>query len=205
MENIYVKAVRYLVELDSKIEELKHSGEKQQIHPSVFIAEGVRILGNVTIGEGSSIWFNAVLRGDEGPIIIGKNTNIQDCCVLHSDSGVGVVVGNWVTIGHGAVVRGANIGDNVTIGMNSTVMTGALIPDCCVIGAHSFVSYGTRFPPRTLIIGTPAKVVRELSEAEIENSRLPSQISLKLKQYYQHIREVQAPDKRQSKASPNSH
>ncbi|MFC1913994.1 gamma carbonic anhydrase family protein [Chloroflexota bacterium] len=174
----------YFLKLDSKIEEMKRIGEAKKIAPSVFVAEGAKIFGEVTIGENSSIWFNAVLRGDEGPIVIGDNCNVQDCCVLHSDAGNPLRVGNWVTIGHSAVVRGAQIGNNVAIGMHSTVMTGAVIPEYCIIGAHSFIPYGKTFPPRSLIVGIPAIAVRELSEKEIESSQMPCLIYFKMAEYY---------------------
>jgi carbonic anhydrase/acetyltransferase-like protein (isoleucine patch superfamily) len=158
--------------------------KEPKIHPSVFIGEGARIFGEVTIGENSSIWFNAVLRGDEGPVTIGKNSNIQDCCVVHSDVGIGVEIGDWVTIGHGAVVRGARIGDDSVIGMNSTVMTGAVIGEHCIVGAHSFVPYNAQYPPRTMIYGVPAKAVRELNETELQGSRMACNIYLKLVEQY---------------------
>ncbi len=205
LENMYNQARRYLVELDSKIEEAKQVGETKQIAPSVLIAEGVRIFGEVRIEGNSSVWFNTVLRGDEGPIIIGENTNIQDCCVLHSDNGSSLIVGNWVSIGHGSVVRGAKIGNYVTIGMNSTVMTGAIISEYCFIGAHSFVPFGKRYPPRTLIYGAPAKVVRELTETEIEGSKLACQIYLKLKEYYRTIKLAHTPESQRFNTSPDSH
>jgi carbonic anhydrase/acetyltransferase-like protein (isoleucine patch superfamily) len=158
--------------------------KKPNIHPSAFIADGAQIWGDVTIGENSSVWFNAVLRGDEGPIAIGSNTNIQDCCVLHSDLGQGVEIGDWVTLGHGVVVRGAKIGNNTMIGMNCTIMSGAVIPEHCVVGAHSFVPYNERYPPRTLIYGTPAKAVRELAETETQFSRVACGVYLKLMEDY---------------------
>jgi carbonic anhydrase/acetyltransferase-like protein (isoleucine patch superfamily) len=161
---------------------------------SVFIGEGTRILGDVTIGENSSIWFNAVLRGDEGPIIIGKNTNIQDLCLIHSDLGKGTEIGDWVTIGHGAVVRGAKIGNYVMIGMKSTIMTGAVIGECCIIGANSFVPYNMEYPPGSLIYGSPAKVVRKLGEDESNQGRKVAELYLKLVDDYRAGRIAKRPD-----------
>ena len=158
--------------------------QEMKVHPSVFIGEGARVFGEVTIGENSSVWFNAVIRGDEGPITIGANSNIQDCCVLHSDLGIGTEIGDWVTIGHGSVVRGAKIGDGSMIGMNSTVMTGAVIGEHCVVGAHSFVPYNAKYPPGTMLYGVPAKVVRELSESEREAGKKACQVYLKLAEQY---------------------
>ncbi len=149
---------------------------KPKIHQSVFVAEGAQIWGDVEIGEGSSVWFNAVIRGDEGKIIIGKNTNIQDNAVLHSDMFVGIQIGDNVTVGHGAIIRGTKIGNNVMVGMNSTVMTNSEIGESSIIGANSFVAYDKRFPPRSLIIGVPAERVRELRDDELEASKMATEI-----------------------------
>ena len=150
------------------------------IHSSVFVESTARITGEVTIAKNSSVWFNAVIRGDEGPIKIGENTNIQDCCVLHSDLGKGIDIADWVTIGHGTVIRGAAVGHHAMVGMNSTVMSGAVIPEYCIIGAHSFVPYNAQYPPKTLIYGSPATVIRELNENELESSRIACQVYLDL-------------------------
>lgn len=149
---------------------------KPKIHKSVFIAEGAQIWGDVEIGEGSSVWFNAVIRGDEGKITIGKNTNIQDNTVLHSDMLVGIEIGDNVTIGHGAIIRGCKIGNNSVVGMNSTVMTNSEIGDDSIVGANTFVPYDKKFPPRSLIIGMPAKIVRELKEGDLETNKIATQI-----------------------------
>ena len=154
------------------------------VDPQAFIAEGARVYGEVRIGRGSSVWFNAVLRGDEGPIAIGENTNVQDCCVLHSDMGVGIEIGDWVTIGHGSVVRGATIGSDTMIGMNCTVMTGAVIPEGCIVGAHSFVPYNAHYPPRSMIYGTPARVMKGLGEEELQGSRVAGTIYKELAERY---------------------
>ncbi len=149
---------------------------KPKIHESVFIAEGAQIWGDVEIGEGSSVWFNAVLRGDEGKITIGKNTNIQDNAVVHSDMMVGTELGDNITIGHGAIVRGCKLRNNVMVGMNSTVMTNCDIGENSIIGANTFVPYDKKFPPRSLILGVPAKLVRELRDEELETIRLGTQV-----------------------------
>ena len=154
------------------------------VHPSAFIESTARIFGAVTIGKNASVWFNAVIRGDEGPIRIGENSNVQDCCVLHSDLGIGIDIGDWVTIGHGTVVRGAKISHNAMVGMNCTLMSGVVIPEHCIIGAHSFVPYNAKFPPKTMVYGSPAKVVRELTERELESSRIACKIYLDLVKGY---------------------
>ena len=106
---------------------MSQSESKPHLSPSAFIAEGAIIRGDVTVADRASVWFNAVVRGDEGPVRIGECSNVQDCCVLHSDLGTAVEIGAWVTIGHGAVIRGARIADRVMIGMQATVMSGAVI------------------------------------------------------------------------------
>ena len=143
----------------------------EQVHPSVYIAEGARIVGNVTIGEESSVWFNAVLRGDCDSIRIGCRTNIQDNSMLHVDPGVPCVVGDGVTIGHLAIVHGAEIGDNVVIGMHSVVMSGAKVGANSIIGVGAVVTEGVEIPPGSLVMGLPGKVKRPLTELEIEGIR----------------------------------
>ncbi|MEM3526503.1 MAG: gamma carbonic anhydrase family protein [Candidatus Jordarchaeaceae archaeon] len=157
---------------------------KPKIHESVFIAEGARIYGDVEIGEGSSVWFNAVIRGDEGKVTIGKNTNIQDNAVVHSDMGVATEIGDNVTIGHGAIVRGCKIGNNVMIGMNATIMTNSEIGEYSIVGANSFVPYNKKFPPRSRILGLPATLVREVNEEDLETIRKGTQVYEELKKLY---------------------
>lgn len=137
-----------------------------RVHESVFIAQGARIYGDVEIMEGSSVWFNAVIRGDEGKIVVGKDTNIQDNTVIHSDGTIPVEIADNVTIGHSAVIRGCKIGNSVMVGMNATIMSGVEIGEYSVIGANSFIPYNKKFPPRSLITGVPAKLIRELTEQE---------------------------------------
>jgi carbonic anhydrase/acetyltransferase-like protein (isoleucine patch superfamily) len=141
------------------------------IHPSVYLAAGVRIVGDVTIGEESSVWFNAVLRGDCERIHIGRRTNIQDNCVLHADPGFPCTLGDGVTVGHGAVVHGAEIGDNVVIGMHAVVMNGAKIGADSIVGVGAIVTEGTVVPPGSLVVGLPGKVKRSLTDEEREHNR----------------------------------
>lgn len=137
------------------------------IHDSVFIAAGAHIYGDVTIAEGASVWFNAVLRGDEGRIEIGRDTNIQDNVVIHSDMEAEVIVGERVTLGHGAVIRGCRISADVMIGMNTTIMSYAEIGAQSIVGANSFIPYHKSFPPGSLIMGSPAKAIRALTDEEL--------------------------------------
>lgn len=136
-----------------------------------FIAPSADIIGDVSLSEGVSIWFNAVLRGDMDEILIGENSNIQDCAVVHTDTGYSCMVGKAVTVGHGAILHGCKIGDNCLVGMNAVVLNGAEIGDNCLIGANSLVSQGAKIPSNSLVMGSPAKVVKELKHSMIEAIR----------------------------------
>lgn len=158
---------------------------KPKIHPSVFVAAGARIYGDVEIGEGSSVWFNAVIRGDEGSIRIGKHTNIQDNVVVHSDDGAETTIGDRVTIGHGAVIRGCRIGNGVMIGMNATLMSHAVIGDHCVIGANTFVPYRGSIERAHIAVGNPARLVREVTPEEFGYTERAVEIYARLIDQYQ--------------------
>lgn len=142
-----------------------------QIAPAVFIAAGAQIVGDVTIGSESSVWFNAVIRGDSEKIRIGSQTNIQDSCVLHADPGFPCVIGDGVTVGHAAVVHGAMVGDNVVIGIHAVVMNGAVVGRDSLIAVGAIVTEGTVIPPGSLVMGLPAKIARALTPEEIERNR----------------------------------
>ncbi len=128
--------------------------------PSAFIAAGATVLGDVTIGEESSVWFGAVVRGDCEAIRIGKRTNIQDQCVLHADPGFPCTLGDGVTVGHGAIVHGATVEDDVLIGMKAVVMNGAKIGHGSIVAVGAVVLEGTDIPPGSVVMGQPAKVKR---------------------------------------------
>lgn len=137
------------------------------IHRSVKIFEGAIVTKNVEIDEKSSVWFNAVLRGDVEPIKVGKYSNIQDNCVLHSSADHPLEVGDFVSVGHSAVLHGCKVEENSLIGMNATVLNGAVIRKNSMVGAGALVTEGREFPEGSLILGVPAKAVRKLSEEEI--------------------------------------
>ncbi|MTI79294.1 MAG: gamma carbonic anhydrase family protein [Firmicutes bacterium] len=139
-----------------------------QVHSSVYIAPGAAVVGRVTLEKNVSIWFNAVIRGDVDEVVVGANTNIQDCCVLHQETGFPCIVGKSVTVGHGAILHGCTIEDNVLIGMGAVVLNGAKVRAGSVIGAGSVVTQNQEIPPNSLALGSPAKVVRELKQKEIE-------------------------------------
>ena len=140
---------------------------KPKIDESVLLCSGAAVVGDVTLGKHVSVWYNAVLRGDEGAIKVGDNTNIQDRAVMHEET----TVGAGCTIGHGAIVHGCTVGDNVLIGMGAIVLNGAKIGDNCIVGAGALVTGKMDAPAGSMILGSPAKVVRPLTEAEIEGNR----------------------------------
>ena len=137
------------------------------IDKSVFIADGAKVIGNVEIGKGSSVWFNAVIRADSDTVKIGESSNVQDNAVIHTSEGFGVQIGDNVTIGHGAIIHGCTIKDNVMIGMGAIVLNGAAIEENCIIGAGALVSQGKVIPAGSLAFGNPVKIVRQLTDKEI--------------------------------------
>ena len=134
---------------------------------NVLICDGARVAGDVTLGKGVSVWYNAALRGDEGASAGGESTNSQDGAVMHEET----VVGSGCTIGHNAIVHGCTVGDNVLIGMGAVVLNGARIGDNCIVGAGALVTGKMDAPAGSMILGSPAKVVSPLTEAEIEGNR----------------------------------
>lgn len=142
------------------------AGRTPAIHPSAFIAAGARIVGGVTLSEGASIWYNAVLRADGDTITVGAGSNLQDNVSVHVDRGHPVVIGANVSVGHNAVVHGCTIGDGSLIGMGSVVLSGAVIGEGCLIAGGAVVLEGAVIPAGSLVAGVPAKVRRALTEDE---------------------------------------
>jgi len=142
--------------------------DKPDIPSSAFIAVEATVIGKVTLGERVSVWPGAVLRGDNDSITIGDGSNVQDTAVLHTDPGCPLTVGANVTIGHQAMLHGCTVGDGALIGIQAVVMNGAVIGKDCLVGAAALVPEGKTYGDRKLIVGAPAKVVRELSDEEIE-------------------------------------
>ena len=141
--------------------------DKPEIPNSAYAAAEATVIGKVTLGENVSIWPGAVLRGDNDSITIGNGSNIQDNAVLHADPGFPLNIGDNVTIGHQAMLHGCTIGDGTLIGIQAVVMNGAVIGEDCLVGAGALVPEGKVFPDRKLIVGAPAKVVRELTDEDI--------------------------------------
>jgi carbonic anhydrase/acetyltransferase-like protein (isoleucine patch superfamily) len=138
------------------------------IDSSAYVAPNATIMGRVEIGAQASVWFGCVLRGDNEPIVIGARTNVQDLTVIHTDEGVPCTLGSGVTVGHRAVLHGAMIGDGALIGIGAIVLNGVTVGERAMVGAGAVVTEGQVIPPRHLALGVPAKVVRELTDEEIE-------------------------------------
>ena len=156
----------------------------RQTDGDVVILPGARVCGDVTMGRGCSVWYNAVIRGDEAPITVGENTNIQDNCTLHTSFGHPLRVGNGVTVGHNAILHGCAVGDNTLIGMGAIVLDGAVIGRDCIVGAGALVTKGTVVPDGTMALGTPAKVRRSLTSEEIKSNRASGEHYTRLKEQY---------------------
>lgn len=139
-----------------------------RIHPTVFVAETATIVGDVTIYPDASIWFGAVIRGDADKIVIGEGTSVQDGAVIHCDANLPTTIGKRVTIGHCAVIHGATIADNVLIGIGAIVLNGATVGEYSIVAAGALVPEGKEIPPRSLVIGVPGKVLREVTQEEVQ-------------------------------------
>ncbi len=138
-----------------------------QIDASAYVADSANVIGKVRIEANASVWFEATLRGDNEPIAVGENSNVQEGCVLHTDPGHPLVIGKNVTVGHQAMLHGCSIGEGSLIGIQAVILNGAKIGRNCLVGAGALVTEGKEFPDNSLIIGTPAKAVRTLSEEDV--------------------------------------
>tara|TARA_Y100001935_G_C17019278_1_gene366967 strand:+ start:110 stop:631 length:522 start_codon:yes stop_codon:yes gene_type:complete len=151
------------------------NGKKPECLGDHWIAESADVIGNVILGDQVSIWFNAVLRGDNDPITVGKSSNIQDGSVLHTDFGSPLTIEEGVTVGHKVMLHGCFIGENSLIGINSVILNGARVGKNCLIGANSLVPEGKEIPEGSLVMGSPAKVIRQLDERSVAALRLSSE------------------------------
>lgn len=138
------------------------------VHESVFVAPTASVIGSVVLSENVSVWFGATIRGDNDTITLGKNSNVQEGAVLHTDTGLQLTVGENVTIGHQAMLHGCTIGDGSLIGIQAVVLNGAVIGKSCLVGAGAVITEKKVFPDRSLIIGAPARVARVLSDEDVE-------------------------------------
>lgn len=150
-----------------------------QVHAAAYIAPSASVMGEVELAEGASIWFGAVLRGDNDLIRVGKNSNVQDNSVLHTDPGISLEIGEGVTIGHRVMLHGCTIGDNTLIGIGATVLNNAKIGKNCIIGAHALITEGKDIPDNSMVVGAPGKVIRTLSEPQIAMLKMSAAIYVK--------------------------
>lgn len=153
--------------MDLKQRLARHLGKKPDTTQAAFVAANATVLGDVTLGAHSSVWYGSVLRGDINSIEIGEGTNIQDLAMVHLADDYGVKIGRYCTIGHSAIIHACEIGDECLIGMGATILDGAKIGDHCIVGANSLVTQRFVAPPGSMILGSPAKVVRALTEKEL--------------------------------------
>ncbi len=158
-----------------------------------FIAPTAAVIGKVELAARTSIWFGAVLRGDNEPVIIGEGSNIQDNCVLHTDPGYPLTIGRDVVVGHAVIAHGCTIGDNVLIGMGAIIMNGAVIGNNCVIGAGALVTEGKQIAANSLVVGRPGKAIRTLSDAQAaELTKGAKSYAAKIPAYLERLEELKA-------------
>ena len=150
-------------------------GTQPRVADSAWVADSAQVMGNVVLGEDSSVWFGTVIRGDTETITVGRGSNIQDASVLHADIGKPLTIGDNVTVGHQVMLHGCTIGDESLIGIGAIVLNGAKIGRHCLVGAGALVTEGKEFPDGSMIIGSPAKVVRDLTPEQIEGLRRSAQ------------------------------
>jgi len=160
------------------------NNKKPKIGQRVFVAESAYVVGDVEVGDDSSIWFNAVIRAEAESIKIGSETSIQDCCVLHTDAGHKVIVGDRVTVGHGAILHGCQIASNCIIGIGARILNGAKVGEWCIIGSGAVVTEGSEVPAYSLALGVPARVVRSITEDDKKMIINSATAYLKLKDLY---------------------
>ena len=172
------------------MENLQQTAQKGK---NIFIAPNATVIGDVALGDEVSIWFGAVLRGDSDSISVGARTNIQDNAVIHCDPNDPAVIGEECIIGHCAIVHGAKLANNVLVGMNATVLNNAEIGEFSIIGANALVTAGTIIPPYSLVLGSPAKVVKKLSKDQVEGIRINAKVYVdKAKEYIAYYQSKEA-------------
>jgi carbonic anhydrase/acetyltransferase-like protein (isoleucine patch superfamily) len=145
---------------------LPHGDTSPKVAPSAWVAPGAYVIGDVSLGDEASVWYGAVLRGDTEPIRVGEGSNVQDGCILHADPGYPAIVGGGCVVGHNAVVHGCEVGDNCLVGMGATILNGAKIGDGSIVAAGAVVPEGREFPPRSLIVGVPAKRAGDVTDEQ---------------------------------------
>lgn len=166
------------------------AGRTPEIAKSSFVAPSAEVIGLVHIGKHASVWFNTVLRGDNELIHIGNRSNVQDCSVLHTDPGMPLTIEDNVTIGHSCMLHGCHIKSGSLIGIGSVIMNKAIIGAHCLVGANTLITENKVFPERTLILGSPAKVIRALTEQEVESVQQAAEIYVNRIPQYQNLEVV---------------
>ncbi len=159
-------------------------GHAPIVDPSSFVAEGVVLAGQVHIGPRASIWFGCIIRAEAEPVVVGEGSNVQDLCLVHSDPGYPVDVGAAVTVGHRAVLHGCHVGSGALIGIGAVVLNGAEVGEAALVGAGALVPEGGRVPPRTLVVGIPARPLREVTDADLDRMRWHTERYLELAAAY---------------------
>ncbi len=166
---------------------LAYKGVWPKLEGQVFVAPGAKVIGRVAIGQGSGIWFNSVVRGDDAPIRIGRYTNIQDGSIVHvQDAAHPTDIGDYVTVGHNVILHGCTVGDNCLIGMGAIILTGAVIGENCIIGAGTLITEGKEISAGSLVVGSPGRVIRSVSQQDIAAIRASAS------HYYERAREYAA-------------
>lgn len=169
-----------------------------QAHGEYWVAESAIVIGSVVLGNDASVWYNAVLRGDNEPIVIGEGSNVQDGAVLHTDPGCPLTLGRFVTVGHKVMLHGCEIGDHSLVGINAVILNRARIGRNCIIGANALVTEGKQIPDNSLVLGAPGKVVRELTEPDLAGVRAGAE------HYVANARRFRAGLSPQDRADPTS-
>ena len=164
---------------------------RPNIHESAFLTDSVTVIGEVTIKAHANIWYGVVIRGDTEPIVIGENSNVQEGTTLHTDHGCPLIIGDNVTVGHQAMLHGCIIGDGSLIGIQAVVLNDAKIGRNCLVGAGSLVTEGKEFPDNSLIIGSPARAVRTLTEAELDRMKQSAEMyTARARQYREQLKRI---------------
>lgn len=160
------------------------------IADSCFVAPSADVIGSVVLNRHASIWFNAVARGDNDMISIGQRSNIQDNTVLHTDPGIPLIIGSNVTVGHSVMLHGCHIGDNCLIGIGSTIMNNAEVGKYCIVGANTLITEGKKFPDGSMIVGSPGRMIRKLSDEEISQLAQIAEIYVKKIARYRTLKQI---------------
>ncbi|MDC0421699.1 gamma carbonic anhydrase family protein [Hellea sp.] len=166
-------------------------GVRPDIADNAYVAPSAQIIGNVKMADHSSVWFGAVIRGDNDLIEIGARTNIQDNSVLHTDPGIPLIIGDGVIVGHRVMLHGCKIGENTLIGIGATILNGAVIGKNCIIGAHSLITEGKVIPDGSMVVGSPGRIIKSLTEQHFQMLRINSEVYVaNAKRFNQNLIEI---------------